>query len=457
MNTRPALLIMTIAVLSCVSGCTSLLAPIRGVPVSDIPVHMLGERRADYTSVPLALLRMEQPKEYRLDEGDILGVYIEGVLPPQNSENQPVSIPPVHFPEAGSDLPPAVGYPIPVRDDGTLPLPLIQPLPVRGKTVTEVEQMVRTAYVDSQKILQVGRDQILVTLIRERTTRVIVIREDGGTNAAIAGGSRKYGNAQEVISGTERQGTGYTLDMAAYKNDLMHALAETGGLPGLNAKSEVRIIKRGNLPAEQRHQKMMEIFMTAGKKYECWVDECNEYQQCENGGQNQSQNPFSITIPLRVRPGEMPDFKPEDIVLEEGDMVFIEARDTEVFYAGGLLPGGQYPLPRDYDLDVIGAMSIAGTGPGGSGQNSLAGGIAGAVIGGGYGGATPTQLYVIRKGPHGQEFTITVDLKEAYNDPSQRILVLPGDTLILRYKPHEEVMNFGLVTFFTACISLLFR
>ena len=102
-------------------------------------------------------------------------------------------------------------------------------------------------------------------------------------------------------------------------------------------------------------------------------------------------------------------------------------------------------------------MSIAGTGPGGSGQNSLAGGIAGAVIGGGYGGATPTQLYVIRKGPHGQEFTITVDLKEAYNDPSQRILVLPGDTLILRYKPHEEVMNFGLVTFFTACISLLFR
>ena len=443
MHTRPVFII--IAFLSCASGCTSLLAPIRGVPVSDIPVHMLGERRADYTAVPLGMLRMEKPKDYRLDGGDILGVYIEGVLPPQNSEDQPVSIPPVHFPESGSDLPPALGFPIPIREDGYLPLPLIETLQVRGKTVAEVEQMIRSAYVDSQKILQDGRDQILVTLLRERTTRVIVLREDGGTHE------------HEVVKGTERQGVGYTLDMPAYKNDLMHALADTGGLPGVNAKSEVRIIKRGHLPPEQRHQKMMEIFMKAGKKSECWVDQCNDNQQCDHNSQNKIKNPFTITIPLRVRPGEMPDFKPEDIVLEEGDMVFIEARDTEVFYAGGLLAGGQYPLPRDYDLDVIGAMSIAGTGPGGTGQSSLAGGVAGAVIGGGYGGANPTQLYVFRKGPHGQEFTITVDLKEAYNDPSKRILVQPGDTLILRYKPHEEVLNFGLMTFFTASISQLFR
>ena len=200
---------------SCLSGCTSLLAPIRGIPVREIPGQLLGERRADYTQVPLALLRMEQPEDYLLDKGDILGIYIEGVMPPQNGEDQPVSIPPVHFPEAGSDLPPAVGFPIPIRDDGTLPLPLVAPLDVRGKTLTEVEQMVRKAFVDDEKILQKGRDQILVTLMRERTTRVVVIREDDGTNAAIAGGSRQFGNAQEVISGTERQGTGYTLDMPA--------------------------------------------------------------------------------------------------------------------------------------------------------------------------------------------------------------------------------------------------
>lgn len=454
-NNRYGLLAAMLSV-SLLSGCTSLLAPIRGIPVQEVPAHLLGERRADYNQVPLALLRMEQPDEYLLDKGDILGIYIEGILPPKNGEDQPVSIPPVHFPEAGSDLPPAVGYPIPIREDGTLPLPLVPAIDVRGKTMTEVEELVRKAYVDDSKIIQRGRDQILVSLMRERTTRVVVIREDDGTSgAALAGGSRQFGNAQEVISGTERQGTGYTLDMPAYKNDLMHALAETGGLPGLNAKSEVKVIKGGRLPQEQRRQMMMEMFMNGGDKCECWTELCaNECDTCDTG--NAGQDPFSITVPLRVRPGEVPAFGPEDVILEDGDMVFIEARDTEVFYTGGLLPGGQYPLPRDYDLDVIGAMSIAGSGIGGA-QRGGGGGVGAGIIGGGFGGATPTQLYVVRKGPCGQEFTIEVDLKQAFNDPSQRILVQPGDTLILRYKPVEEVLNFGIVTFFTFGITELFN
>ena len=446
-------LLASLLLLGSTTGCTSLMAPIRGIPVREVPAHLLGERRAEYTAVPLALMRMETPKEYLLDKGDILGIYIEGVLPPQNGEDQPVSVPPVHFPEAGSDLPPAVGYPIPVRDDGTLPLPLVAPLQVNGKTLTEVEQMVRKAYVVDNKLLQPGRDQILVTIIRERTTRVIVIREDGGAGGNGTGQGGQFGGGREIISGTERQGTGYTLDMPAYKNDLMHALADTGGLPGLNAKSEVKIIKGGNLKPEQRRQMMTQMFMNTGDNCECWTELCGNCNVCQNGQQN--QNPFSITIPLRVRPGEMPNFQAEDIVLDDGDMVFIEARDTEVFYTGGLLPGGQYPLPRDYDLDVIGAMSIAGSGIGGTQQGGGGGGGAG-LIGSGFAGATPTQLYVVRKGPCGQEFTISVDLKQAFNDPSQRVLVQPGDTLILRYKPHEEVLNFSLVTFFTFGITQLF-
>lgn len=453
MNTKINQLLVATVLLTCASGCTSLLAPIRGVPVREIPSHLLGERRADYISVPLALMRMDQPDEYVLDKGDILGIYIEGVMPPQNNDDQPVSIPPVHFPEEGSDLQPAVGYPIPIRDDGTLALPLVDPIEVSGKTLTEVENMVRKAFVEEGNILQKGRDRIIVTLIKERTVRVIVIREDGGKEVAIAGGSRQFGNAQEVISGTERQGTGYTLDMPAYKNDVMHALAETGGLPGLNAKSQVRVFKASRIPADKRREMMMQAFSNAANKCTCWTELCagsGLMEECEG------QDPFSVTIPLRVRPGEMPDIRAEDVVLEDGDMVFIESRDTEVFYTGGLLPGGQFPLPRDYDLDVVGAMSIAGTGLGGT-QGNAGGGVAGSIIGGGFGGATPTQLYVVRKGLCGQEFTIDVDLAAAYNDPSQKILVQPGDTLILRYKPHEEVLNFGIVTFFTYGIRQFFN
>ena len=100
-------------------------------------------------------------------------------------------------------------------------------------------------------------------------------------------------------------------------------------------------------------------------------------------------------------------------------------------------------------------MSVAGSGIGGAGQRGGSG-VGPGVISGGFGGATPTQLYVVRKGPCGQEFTISVDLQAAFNDPSLRILVQPGDTLILRYKPHEELLNFGLITFFTFGVSELF-
>ena len=50
-----------------------------------------------------------------------------------------------------------------------------------------------------------------------------------------------------------------------------------------------------------------------------------------------------------------------------------------------------------------------------------------------------------------------MDLVDAMNTPSQRLLVKPGDTLVLRYKPFEEIVNFSLVGFFTFGIRELFR
>ena len=441
-----------LALLATASGCTTLLSPMSGIPVSSLPPHLLGEKRADYVSVPLALLRRDQPEQYILDKGDILGIYIEGVMPPKSAEDQVAAAPPVHFPEAGSDLPPSVGYPIPVRDDGTLPLPLVKPVAAKGKTLAEVEELIRKAYVEEKKILKEGRDQIIVSLMKERTYRIIVVREDGiDQKLAVAGGAS---GGSEIISGTERNGAGYTLDMPAYKNDVMHALAETGGLPGLNAKSSVKVLKASRLKGHSRDEMVMSIFQQAANKCACSVPCIPCGTACSPG---MIEDPFSITIPLRVRPGEMPQINPEDIILDTGDIVFIESRDTEVFYTGGLLPGGQYPIPRDYDLDVIGAMSIAGTGLAGKTASGGGGGGAGSILGGGFGGATPTQLFVMRKDECGHEFNIAVDLKRAFNNSSERILIQPGDTLILRYKPHEELVNFGLVAFFAYGINQIFR
>ncbi|MFK7819104.1 MAG: polysaccharide biosynthesis/export family protein [Planctomycetaceae bacterium] len=428
-------------ILSSLPGCTSFLSPINAIPSSRVPAQFLAQPRADYAELELHRLGQEPPESYRLDKDDVLGIYIEGILPPKSEDDVAIA-PPVRFPEAGSDLSPAVGFPIPIRDDGTLSLPLIDALDVRGKTLTEVEADIREAYTVTKEILQPGRDQIIVTLMEERTTRVIVIREDRSDELALAGGEQLSGQ-RELVSGTDRSGSGYVLDLPAYKNDLMHALAETGGLPGLNAKNEVKILRR-RLADEQRAGAFVDSFYA---QYEC--DKCMNPPPLPD-------DPSTIKIPLRFPQGRTPQFDSEDVILEEGDIIYIEARDTEVFYTGGLLAGGQFPLPRDYDIDVLGAMAVAGQGVGGAGR-AQGGGAAATVIGGGFSGASPTQLYVFRTLDDGRSVTIGVDLVEAMNNPSERLLVKPGDTLVLRYKPCEEVLNFSLVTFFTFGVRQLFR
>lgn len=448
------------------SGCTSMLSPMHGIPASQLPPEMRGPSRTNMIQVPLAMLRQKPPERYIVDKGDILGIYIEGIMPPKVNDDQTPHAPPVHFPEAGSDLPPAVGYPIPVRDDGTLALPLVNPIDVKGKNMAEIEALIRKAYVVDKKIIKEGRDNILVSLMRERTVRVIVIREDRDDQLAIAGGDRLAGLARNVVSGSAQAGSGYPIDLPAYKNDLMHALAETGGLPGLNAKNEVRILKAKRLNGQNDEFANESLYAEMGLFGGTDCQDCNQGIGGGNCGLGncgwqcpyQYEDPTAIRIPLRVHPGQMPDIRPEDILLEEGDIVWIQARPAEVFYTGGLLPGGQFPIPRDYDLDVLGAMAISGQGLGGTGnRNTNGGGAAGLILGGGFGGATPTQLFIMRKSPCGQSYNVSVDLSKAMNDDSERIFIQPGDTLILRYKPCEEVLNFSLVAFFTYGVQQLLR
>ena len=100
-------------VLSVATGCQTI--DPNAVPVECIPPS---ESRTDKLKLNFLQLRQDPPKEYILAPGDVLGIYIEGIT---GSEDVP---PPVHFPEdPASTLPPAVGFPIPIRDDGRISLP----------------------------------------------------------------------------------------------------------------------------------------------------------------------------------------------------------------------------------------------------------------------------------------------------------------------------------------------
>jgi len=409
------------------SGCAAWTNPVaKGIPVRAVPPELLAEPKEYKETIPLVYLRQKPAEVYLLGPNDVLGVYIEGVL-----ENA-TQAPPVNFYE-GANAPPSVGYPIPVRDDGTISLPLVPPILVKGLSLAQAEAAIIEAYTVKTNIVQAGRARIIVTLARPRQTRVLVIRQDSPTGRLVVQTGRRGLNTSRVLGGAEamvggqRHGTGTIVDLPADENDVLNALAQTGGLPGLDAANEV-IIERGHLKTAEDIARL-----------------------AENGGVRHLPSPAVtvdpmggeiVRIPLRLSPCVPPPFRPEDMILHPGDVVFIEARDTEVFYAGGLLPPGEYPLPRDYDLDVVEAVAQIG-GPmvnGGLNNNNLSG----ALIAPGIGAPSPKLVTVVRRTPGGGQVPIIVNLHLALRDPSENLLLRPGDVVIL-----QETCDQALVRYFT--------
>ena len=421
------------------TGCTSLTQPISGVPSNRLPPQFFAEEKNNLVPIDFSLLSQEPPRQYVLDKGDVLGIYVDRVLPFTEPDAVP-EMPPVNFPTEKSTLPPSTGFPFTVLEDGTISLPLLRPLRVKGLTLDQTRDLIRRAYVEA-RILKEDNNQFVspvVTMIRERVYNVVVIRQDTQNNMYQQQQLQTMGRG---VFGADESAKGNVVKLPAYQNDVLHALMETGGLPGLNAKNEVKILR-----ASKADQAARAVFMRQyAEMVAAHCDPCSCPPPIPD-------DPTALRIPLRLPAGIVPSVTPEDVILEDGDIVVVESRDNEFFYSGGLLPPGQWPLPRDYDLDALGAMAIAGGGiasRGGAGGASLLGASS-------IGGVPPGRLYILRRTPCKGQIAIEVDLAEAINSPAARPIIQPGDTLILQYSPCEEALNFGLGTFFTYGIQRLF-
>jgi len=419
--------------LICVSstGCTALFSPIDTIPAQRVPRQFLAEPQASKIPIDYSRLRQDEPEFYTLDSEDVLGVFIENVL------GEFGSAPPVQIPDPNSDLPPAIGFPVPVREDGTVSLPLVDPIPVRGLTVQQAEALITRAYREGSNPILIKRGRIIVTQLRKRTKRVFVVRQD---NSLSQRGNQFQGRGQSnaVTDRNDRSSRGFVLQLAAGQNDIFTALSQTGGIPGVNAKAEIRVLRGSRLQTAQRDAKMAEFYRT------------NQSDQFPYGVVPAvADESNALNIPLRLNPGEIPQFRPEDIILKDGDIVYVDSRETDVYYTGGLLGGGEFPLPRDYDLDVLSAVSVARFGVGSAQRTGL--------VGGSVQQTQPTELILLRRIPGDRQLAIRIDLTDAVNDPRQRLLIKAGDTLILRFKPQEELLNFASATFFTFGLRQLFN
>lgn len=425
-----------------VSGCTALTQPINGIPSKRLPPQFFAEEKNSLIPIDISLLAQEAPRQYTLGPGDVLGITVDRILPYAEPDQIP-ELPPVHFPERDSELPPSTGFPTTVIEDGTISLPLLKPLEVEGLTTDQVRDKIRDAYLDAKILKEDEQRKVspVVTIIKKRQVNVVVIRQDVQQQGGLGVAATALGQTGRL--GNDFSASGEILQLDAFKNDILNALMKSGGTPGVTAKNEIKILRSSQADKQARMEFMQR-----------YADIINSHQDPCGCPPPMPEDPTVLRIPLRLPAGTLPTIRPEDVILEEGDIVLIESRETEFFFTGGLLPGGQWPIPRDYDLDALGAMAMAGFGV----NNQTRGGGGGlAGIGGAAQVVPPGRLYILRRTPCKGQIAIEVDLSVATNDPGARPIIQPGDTLILQYKPCEEVINFGVGAFFTYGIRYLFN
>lgn len=417
---KPEILIAMalIAVAASSAGCRSTYAPGDLTPANEV-LNAACCKPDNTTQINFLKLRQSPPEQYMLDSGDTLGIYIQGIT---GDKDVP---PPVHFPEDSSQQP-ALGYPVPIRDDGYISLPLIRPIRISGMTLAQAESKIVEAYSDAEILLK-GSEKIIVTLMKRRTYNVLVIRED--LSSGPAGSSSIRDNETFIEDSLQTQS--FSIDLAAYENDVLHALSETGGMPGERAMNEI-IVLRGGQETPDINAIVQEVGSASGE------------------GETLEQANV-VRIPVEAERGSFPQLSEDDIVLGDGDIIFIKGRERDVFYTGGLLDGGRFPLPRDYQIDVLEAMSLAG----GNGSAVAGGGSGGSFRG--LGSLLPaTQVTILRKCGC-EQIAIDVDLRYAQTDATERVIIQPGDLIVLEFRKPELFTNSLLSVFQFGGFFTLFR
>jgi Polysaccharide biosynthesis/export protein len=420
-------------------GCAALTNPVgSGIPVRELPPELRGESH-DEETIPLSFLKRTPPDTYKLAAGDVLGVWFEEVpLLHQANQTPPINITQRNLPPERAETPPALGLPFTVLEDGTLALPLVTPVSVTGMTLKGAEAAIRDAYLKAKIIQPGGKETIIVTLMRRHATHVLVFRHDigflntfnGNLNNNFVVTSVGATNGDTPAIARSPTGLGYMVDLPANENDILTALALTGGFPSSNAVNEV-VVYRGLVKGELDRNALLHQLEShrQGCKWE------------HIAGADGS----IVRIPLRLRPGEIPQLKSEDVILQNGDVVFVEAQELQFYYTGGLLPPAQHLLPRDYDLNVIQAV-LQVRGPLVNGAFSQSN-LSGQIIPRGIGEPSPSLLTVLRRTPGGGQVSIRVNLNRALQDPHQNILVQPDDVLVLQETPTEALVRYFTQTF----------
>ncbi len=404
----------TFALLVCAQvGCTTITK--NSIRPLDLPLDAVAESRSSLVQIDHRFLGAPIDQEHTVATGDVLGIYIADVLGDREELPQ-VAYP--SFRTKNAPIEPFVGHPVKVEADGTIHLPYIDPLFVDGLSLPAVRDLISAEYVGKSGLVQAGRSNVTVSLITPKFYRIYVVRQDTRYNVP--------GLAKTIEFDISKRWAGTTLYLEPKECSVLTALLQTGGVPGIDAKNEVWIMKG------VKEDELKQVCVPMIKKLEGQVPMMIP-----------KENSHLVRIPLTQPLGQELPFRQKDVVLGDGDVVFLPQRDGDTFMTGGMLPSGRFPLPRDRDLDILEAIAMS-TGP----NFGPASGVkAPYYAGGGKGLLPPTEVVIVRRLTADKQIKIRVDLRKCLDDPRERVTIAKGDLIILKFKPGEAIGNVALNLF----------
>ncbi|MEZ6045091.1 MAG: polysaccharide biosynthesis/export family protein [Planctomycetaceae bacterium] len=243
--------------------------------------------------IDFSLLRQTPPERHLLDSGDVVGVVIKNIL---GKETDTTVIPP-----PSEIIPaPSAGRPYTINEEGIITPPMIGDMQISGMTISEAQQTVEAAYIDNG-FLNEDNAEIELRLIQPRKVTVHVIRQDSDSTIPLA-----IRSDQQFYA---KHGSAAELELNIYENDVLHALDQTGGLPGVDAKNELWIIRgRGAGPTESQQM----------------IQQLSVRNAFSGSPQDDLQSRVT-RIPLRMNLNQILNLQEKDIILNDGDILSLLA------------------------------------------------------------------------------------------------------------------------------------
>ena len=347
-----------------IAGCYApLVSP--GVPARCLPESFRTPVRAIGVPLNFATLTIPVPEEYILGRDDVLEVTIHNLFPaPQGQGSHTLQTR--------------------VMGNGEIMLPVVGPVRLGGMNLLQAHRAITKSFADG-----FIRDvRVSVFLLEKSTTDVLVLGEV----------------ARPAV---------YRLPK--YENDVAHALAEAGGLSP-DSGTEIQVHRRVSAPPSPPARCDSHPWLAGG--------ELVRVPPVDAVFSPRAGRPSIFSIPVRGNPPI--DLTPEDVILNNGDVVFVPSRTNEVFFVVGKLSstnfvrfslgrenrdlGTGFVLPRDRDVTVVTAVAMAGY------IDPI---------------DSPTTVTVQRTFPDCQPMLIHVDLIAARFDRNEDIMVQAGDIIYL--------------------------